>query len=159
MQAAFASRCLRMMSPSISSRSLNHTSQVALNPTRVALQSNLSPVFTGARSLSSQPRLWNSSRTTLKINAFLSDFPSRPPQNPVSTLVFTYLWYELSMFQYYFIEWIDVLFPILTGNYRQTGYPAKWVCVVFNSCKSSIKARANGVVEENWSFWRTSRRH
>ncbi|KAL7152142.1 hypothetical protein ABFS83_04G077600 [Erythranthe nasuta] len=85
MQAAFASRCLRMMNPSASSRLFNHISQVAPNPPRVLLHSNLSSVFTGARSLSSQPR-WRTpaGATLVKINGFLSDFPSKPPQNPVS---------------------------------------------------------------------------
>ncbi|KAI3450195.1 hypothetical protein Pfo_006860 [Paulownia fortunei] len=88
MQAAFASRCLRMMNHYFPSRCFNHTSQAVLNPPLVALQSNLSSVFAGARSLSSQPRLWSSARTmpsVLKLNAFLSDFPSRPPQNPGSS--------------------------------------------------------------------------
>ncbi|KAL0419339.1 UNVERIFIED_CONTAM: ABC transporter B family member 25 [Sesamum radiatum] len=88
MQAAFASRCLEIMSRSTPSRCFNQISQAVLHPPRVAIQSNLSSVFPGTRSLSSKPRLWSSARTTphvLKLNAFLSDFPSRPPQNPISS--------------------------------------------------------------------------
>ncbi|KAK4419793.1 ABC transporter B family member 25 [Sesamum alatum] len=86
MQATFASRCLGIMSRSTPSRCFNQISQAVLHPPRVAIQSNLGSVFPGARSLSSKPRLWSSARTTphvLKLNAFLSDFPSRPPQNPI----------------------------------------------------------------------------
>ncbi|KAL0370885.1 UNVERIFIED_CONTAM: ABC transporter B family member 25 [Sesamum angustifolium] len=88
MQAAFASRCLEIMSRSTPSRCFNQISQAVLHPPRVAIQSNLSSVFPGTRSLSSKPRLWSSARTTphvLKLNAFLSDFPARPPQNPISS--------------------------------------------------------------------------
>ncbi|KAK6128718.1 hypothetical protein DH2020_037568 [Rehmannia glutinosa] len=87
MQATVASRCLRMVTRTNPCRYFNHIPLAVLNPPRVALQSNLNSVFTGARSLSSQLRLKGSARTTspvLKINAFISDFPSRPPQNPGS---------------------------------------------------------------------------
>ncbi|KAL2225455.1 UNVERIFIED_CONTAM: ABC transporter B family member 25 [Sesamum indicum] len=76
------------MSRSTPSRCFNQISQAVLHPPRVAIESNLSSVFPGARILSSKPRLWSSARTrphVLKLNAFLSDFPSRPPQNPISS--------------------------------------------------------------------------
>ncbi|XP_011080628.1 ABC transporter B family member 25, mitochondrial [Sesamum indicum] len=88
MQSTFASRCLEIMSRSTPSRCFNQISQAVLHPPRVAIESNLSSVFPGARILSSKPRLWSSARTrphVLKLNAFLSDFPSRPPQNPISS--------------------------------------------------------------------------
>ncbi|PIN20827.1 Mitochondrial Fe/S cluster exporter, ABC superfamily [Handroanthus impetiginosus] len=87
MQAAFTSRCLRIMNHSIPSRCFSNPSQVVLNPFRDGLQSNRNFLFTGARSLSSKHRFGGSvgTRTSvLKLNAFLSDFPSRPPQNPGS---------------------------------------------------------------------------
>ncbi|KAL3828999.1 hypothetical protein ACJIZ3_017801 [Penstemon smallii] len=76
MQTGFTSRCLRMTNHSIiSSRCFNHV----LYPPRITFQPN--------RSL----RLWSSARTTPflrnRVNAFLSDFPSKNPQsqNPGST--------------------------------------------------------------------------
>ncbi|KAL0458961.1 UNVERIFIED_CONTAM: ABC transporter B family member 25 [Sesamum latifolium] len=58
MQAAFASRCLEIMSRSTPSRCLNQISQAVLHPPRVAIQSNLSSVFPGARSLSNFLAKW-----------------------------------------------------------------------------------------------------
>ncbi|KAL3625841.1 ABC transporter B member 25 [Castilleja foliolosa] len=78
MQATIASRCLRVMNHAISSQCFTCVPPAALNGPRVA-----TPVFTGARRLStSQSRLWSSSRTTPSVlNAFLSDIPSKHPQN------------------------------------------------------------------------------
>ncbi|KAL3653190.1 ABC transporter B member 25 [Castilleja foliolosa] len=81
MQATIASRCLRIMNHAIPSQCFNHIPPSVLKA-RVATS-----VFTGDRRLSSQSRLWSSSRTppsVLKLNAFLSDFPSKHPQNPGS---------------------------------------------------------------------------
>ncbi|XP_051134536.1 ABC transporter B family member 25, mitochondrial [Andrographis paniculata] len=91
MQATeFATRCWRVISPSVRCGSFGHVSRsVADAPRLVGLQCNRSSVFDGARSLSSKSRLWNSARTSpcgVKINAFLSDFPPKPPQNPASPL-------------------------------------------------------------------------
>ncbi|GFP97360.1 ABC transporter b family member 25 mitochondrial [Phtheirospermum japonicum] len=79
MQATIASRCLRIMNHAIPSPRFNRIPPAVLNAPRVATS-----VFTGARSLSSQSRLWSSTRTTpsvLKLNAFLSDFPPKHHQN------------------------------------------------------------------------------
>ncbi|KAI3461745.1 hypothetical protein Pfo_018408 [Paulownia fortunei] len=77
MQAAFASRWLRYVNHSIPCRRFNYGSQ------GVALHSNRSY---GAGNLSTKPGSWSSARTTpmvlKRLNAFLSDYPSKPAQNP-----------------------------------------------------------------------------
>ncbi|KAG8388802.1 hypothetical protein BUALT_Bualt02G0163000 [Buddleja alternifolia] len=85
MQATFASRCSRIiMNHSVIPRCFNHHPS-QLNP---PIPFNRSSIFiTGTRNLSSKSRLWSSYRKSpclLKLNAFLSDFPSKPPQNPGS---------------------------------------------------------------------------
>ncbi|CAA0838109.1 ABC transporter B family member 25-mitochondrial [Striga hermonthica] len=90
MQATIASRCLRVANRAVSSRCSNPLSHpAALRAPHAAPQPLHHSVFTGAPSLSSQcKRLWTSARTTSsvpKIKAFLSDFPSTPPQKPGSS--------------------------------------------------------------------------
>ncbi|KAL1558746.1 ABC transporter B member 25 [Salvia divinorum] len=83
MQGVIASRCSRIINHAVSSR-VNSVAHAVFKPPGVPLQLNLSSVATGARTLSSTPRLWRSVRTVpsaFKLNAFLSDFPSRAPQN------------------------------------------------------------------------------
>ncbi|XP_057784784.1 ABC transporter B family member 25, mitochondrial [Salvia miltiorrhiza] len=83
MQAVITSRCSRIINHAVSSR-VNCVAHALHKPPGVPLQLNPSSVSTGARTLSSKPRLWRSVRTVpsaFKLNAFLSDFPSRPPQN------------------------------------------------------------------------------
>lgn len=89
MQASIASRCSRIINHAVSYR-VNCVALTVLKPPGVPLHLNLSSVATGARTLSTKPKLWRSVRTApaaLKLNAFLSDFPARPPQNAVSSFV------------------------------------------------------------------------
>lgn len=84
MQVAIASRCSRIINHAVSSR-VNYAVHSVLNPPCVSFKPNSSSIVTGARTLSTKPKLWSSVRTApsaLKLNAFLSDFPSRSPQNP-----------------------------------------------------------------------------
>ncbi|GER35465.1 iron-sulfur clusters transporter atm1 [Striga asiatica] len=90
MQATIASRCLRIANRAVSSRCSNPVPHpAALRAPHAAPQPLHHSVFTGAPSLPSQcRRLWTSARTTSsvpKIKAFLSDFPSSPPQKPGSS--------------------------------------------------------------------------
>lgn len=99
MQAAAASRCLRI----IRHRShINHTVQSFL-------KSNHSSAIIGPGNLSSKPRSWCTIRTRaplLKVNAFLSDFPSKTPQNPVTTSILILL--SVRYFSGCVLDWINV---------------------------------------------------
>ncbi|XP_075521888.1 ABC transporter B family member 25, mitochondrial [Primulina tabacum] len=73
MQGTFASRCLRIMNLPVSSRCLNRLPSVSL----------FNRNFISA---SRQSIVWSSARpTSFTVHAFLSDFPSKPPQKPGST--------------------------------------------------------------------------
>lgn len=83
MQAPVASRCLKILNNSIPSRCFNRYSitysSKLLNPSQIGFEFKQNSIFTVRT-------LWSSGRKKPSllphINAFLSDFPSKTPQNP-----------------------------------------------------------------------------
>ncbi|KAL2488435.1 ABC transporter B family member 25 [Forsythia ovata] len=92
MQATIASGCLKILNHSIPSHRLNRYSMTysskLLNPSRIGFEFKQNSIFTGTRNLSTVRTLWSSGRKKPfllhHINAFLSDSPSKSPQNPGS---------------------------------------------------------------------------
>ncbi|XP_022859193.1 ABC transporter B family member 25, mitochondrial isoform X2 [Olea europaea var. sylvestris] len=88
MRATVASRCLKILNNSIPPRCLNRYSitysSKLLNPSRIGFEFKQNSIFTGTRNLSTVRTLWSSGRrkpSILRINAFLSDFPSKTAPN------------------------------------------------------------------------------